>query len=66
MKLRSHCKINLFLHILGKRTDGFHELESLFYFPEIYDEIEVSEEVTGEKLQVTGAFAEKLKVKIKA
>ncbi len=55
-KIKSHCKINLFLHILGKRSDGFHELESLFYFPEIYDEIEILP-ATGEKLQIEGPFA---------
>ncbi|MFZ1454383.1 MAG: 4-(cytidine 5'-diphospho)-2-C-methyl-D-erythritol kinase, partial [Ferruginibacter sp.] len=26
-----NCKINLGLHILGKREDGFHNLETLFY-----------------------------------
>ncbi len=69
---KSGAKINLFLHILGKRPDGYHDLESLFYFPDIYDEIEISEKVTGDpsslvpsyaetsRLQITGAFAEKL------
>ncbi len=25
------CKVNLFLHIVGRREDGYHRLESLFY-----------------------------------
>ena len=25
------CKINLGLHILGRRTDGFHDIETIFY-----------------------------------
>ncbi len=28
--LKSHGKINIFLHVLGKRRDGFHELYTLF------------------------------------
>ena len=30
LKLFSPCKINLFLRIIGKRPDGFHDLASLF------------------------------------
>ena len=30
LSLRSPCKINLFLRIMGKRDDGFHDLASLF------------------------------------
>lgn len=30
LKLFSPCKINLFLRIIGKRSDGFHDLASLF------------------------------------
>ncbi len=56
---KSGAKINLFLHILGKRPDGYHDLESLFYFPEVYDEIEITEG-TGDRLQVTGRFGSDL------
>lgn len=27
----SPCKVNLLLNILGRRPDGFHELETLFH-----------------------------------
>ncbi|MFP4392274.1 MAG: 4-(cytidine 5'-diphospho)-2-C-methyl-D-erythritol kinase [Desulfohalobiaceae bacterium] len=30
-ELQAVCKANLFLRILGKRSDGLHELQSLFY-----------------------------------
>lgn len=30
LKKKSHCKVNLLLNILGKRPDGFHELETIF------------------------------------
>ena len=38
----SRVKVNLYLHILGKRADGQHNLDSLVAFPEIGDEILVS------------------------
>lgn len=41
------AKINLFLHVLGKRDDGYHELLTLFQMVGIYDEISV-ERVAGE------------------
>lgn len=31
LELLSPCKVNLLLNILGKRADGFHELETLFH-----------------------------------
>ncbi|HTH47528.1 MAG TPA: 4-(cytidine 5'-diphospho)-2-C-methyl-D-erythritol kinase [Candidatus Limnocylindria bacterium] len=35
----SPCKVNLLLNILGKRPDGFHELETLFFPVPLHDEI---------------------------
>jgi 4-diphosphocytidyl-2-C-methyl-D-erythritol kinase len=50
------AKINLFLKLTGKRIDGYHELESLFAFLDLSDElfVEKSEEF---KLEITGEFA---------
>ena len=31
------AKINLFLHVLGRRADGFHELQTLFQFLDLGD-----------------------------
>lgn len=36
------AKINLFLHVTGRRGDGYHELDSLIAFAGIGDRIEVS------------------------
>lgn len=36
----SGCKINLLLNILGKRPDGFHELETVLQPVPLFDEIE--------------------------
>jgi 4-diphosphocytidyl-2-C-methyl-D-erythritol kinase len=37
---RSPCKINLLLNILGRRPDGFHELETVFQPVNLWDELE--------------------------
>ncbi|HVT84866.1 MAG TPA: 4-(cytidine 5'-diphospho)-2-C-methyl-D-erythritol kinase [Chitinophagaceae bacterium] len=36
-----NCKINLGLHILRKRTDGFHDLDTVFYPLPLKDALEV-------------------------
>lgn len=33
------AKLNLFLHITGRRADGYHELETLFQFLDFADEV---------------------------
>jgi 4-diphosphocytidyl-2-C-methyl-D-erythritol kinase len=35
------AKLNLFLHILGRRPDGYHELQSCFQFVDLQDEVSV-------------------------
>ncbi len=41
LKFKTPAKINLGLHISGKRQDGFHELETLFQMVDLFDEVEV-------------------------
>ena len=43
MILKSPAKINLFLNILRKRDDGFHEIQTFFQFINLYDQITISE-----------------------
>ena len=40
MILFPNCKINLGLHIIGKRPDGFHDLETVFYPLPVNDALE--------------------------
>lgn len=37
IRVASPAKINLFLHITGRRNDGYHELQSIFQLIDLYD-----------------------------
>jgi 4-diphosphocytidyl-2-C-methyl-D-erythritol kinase len=39
LEKQSPCKVNLLLNILGKRADGFHELETLLYPVRVFDRL---------------------------
>lgn len=39
LKLPAPAKLNLMLHILGRRADGYHELQTLFQFLDFGDEL---------------------------
>jgi 4-diphosphocytidyl-2-C-methyl-D-erythritol kinase len=41
MIIFSNCKINLGLHVISKRDDGFHNLETVFYSIPLYDCLEL-------------------------
>ena len=66
-----NCKINLGLHILGKREDGFHNLETIFYPVPFEDVLELipntnnktAVEFTGTGLTVDGSAADNLCIK---
>ncbi|WP_286232794.1 4-(cytidine 5'-diphospho)-2-C-methyl-D-erythritol kinase [Thalassotalea sediminis] len=46
----SPAKLNLFLHIVGQRADGYHELETVFQFLESGDTIDISISNTSNEL----------------
>jgi 4-diphosphocytidyl-2-C-methyl-D-erythritol kinase len=47
----SFCKINLLLNILGKRPDGFHELETIMHPVGLYDRL--SFDRAGQEIKLT-------------
>ena len=51
MKILSPAKINLFLHVRGKRPDGYHELFSLMCCITLFDEISL-QIGTGDSIQI--------------
>ena len=56
LRLAAPAKLNFFLHITGRRSDGYHELESLAGFTAFGDVLEIAE---AEELSLTveGEFA---------
>lgn len=53
--LPSFAKINLFLEILGRRPDGFHELRTLFQTVSLHDDLRFEAGKSGIRLEVEGA-----------
>lgn len=42
VKFRTNAKVNLFLRVLGRRADGYHEIETILQVIRLGDEIEVT------------------------
>jgi 4-diphosphocytidyl-2-C-methyl-D-erythritol kinase len=49
------AKLNLFLHVLGRRPDGYHELQTCFQFIDLCDEIQIDVRRDGEIRRSAGA-----------
>lgn len=50
---RAPAKVNLCLHVVGRRADGYHELDSLVAFAEVGDLVHLESDETGHFLQVS-------------
>ncbi|MEO7222254.1 MAG: 4-(cytidine 5'-diphospho)-2-C-methyl-D-erythritol kinase, partial [Devosia sp.] len=50
------AKINLALHVTGRRADGYHSLEMLVAFAEVGDELETTV-ARKDSLSIVGPFA---------
>ncbi len=53
--LSSPAKINLFLEIVGRRFDGYHEIESVMQLVDLCDQIRLRRSSRGIRVSVTGA-----------
>jgi 4-diphosphocytidyl-2-C-methyl-D-erythritol kinase len=64
MFLQSNAKINLGLNIINKRSDGFHEIESIFLPIPFYDEITIEKsdnlDFSSEGINIPGDFSSNL------
>lgn len=49
IKIKAPAKINLFLEVLSKRPDGYHDIESLLQMVGLYDEL-ILEEAAGKEI----------------
>ncbi|MDV7338226.1 4-(cytidine 5'-diphospho)-2-C-methyl-D-erythritol kinase [Terasakiella sp. A23] len=52
----AYAKVNLYLHVTGKRDNGYHELDSLICFAQTGDQLSF-EAADGLSLKVTGPMA---------
>ena len=55
LTLPAPAKLNLFLHITGRREDGYHLLQTLFIFLDFGDEIHLSVRQDGQIQRLAGA-----------
>lgn len=53
LTLPAPAKLNLFLHITGRRPDGYHSLQSVFQFLDMGDDIQVTLRRDGRILRVS-------------
>lgn len=59
ISVRARAKINLYLHVTGRRADGYHELDSLVAFADVGDRV-VAEPARDLTLTLDGPFADGL------
>ena len=47
MNVRAYAKINIGLHVVGKRPDGYHNIETVFRLIDLYDDLEFVQDDEG-------------------
>ena len=61
LSIAAPAKINLYLHIVGRRKDGFHLLDSLIAFVDLHDMLSLTA-ASELSLKIDGPFASQLTV----
>jgi 4-diphosphocytidyl-2-C-methyl-D-erythritol kinase len=51
MRYLAPAKLNLFLHVTGRRADGYHDIETVFQLVDLCDEVEVDTNMDGRILR---------------
>ncbi|MDE0051321.1 MAG: 4-(cytidine 5'-diphospho)-2-C-methyl-D-erythritol kinase [Rhodospirillales bacterium] len=59
IRVGAPAKLNLYLHVTGRRADGYHELDSLVTFTSLADTLEIAP-ADSPSLTVRGPFADAL------
>ncbi len=59
IRVEAPAKLNLYLHVTGRRADGYHELDSLVTFTALADRLEIAP-ADALALTVSGPFADAL------
>jgi 4-diphosphocytidyl-2-C-methyl-D-erythritol kinase len=47
MRYLAPAKLNLFLHVTGRRADGYHEIETVFQLVDLCDEVDIEPRMDG-------------------
>ncbi len=53
IRVPSPAKLNLFLHITGRRENGYHELQTIFQLIDLYDWMTFTPTL-GEEIKIDG------------
>ena len=56
MKILAHAKLNLFLNIINKRDDGYHNIRTGVTFVDLHDEVTINKSLLN-SISYTGVFA---------
>ncbi len=55
IRLRANSKLNLFLRVMGRRPDDYHEIETILHGIDLGDDIEVATSTAGIEIEMINA-----------